>query len=302
MKMVFWGYNNYGEVVLDYFLRKGYNIPLIITPTANREKIKSLSKIVDKGVIVISITEHTPEEIIELVKNVKPDVMLSCSFKHKIPSELLCINGKKIINIHGALLPEYRGANMLNWLIIKGQEKTGVTLHYMDAELDAGDILAEISYPILFEDDANSLKKRMYQKTLELFDNCWNEIVNNRITPIKQDHTKAYYYPGRKPSDGLINWHSNAIDVYNLVRALVQPFPGAFTFYNGKKVIIERAEIIYDNRVHFKSGRIVEVGDNFIVATTLYNKIKINRILDAEAPENTVSFTTFKKDTFFSNE
>lgn len=301
MKMVFWGYNNYGEFILDYFQKKGYIIPLIITPSSDAEKISRIKNITGNKSRIISISESFSGEIIKSIEQINPDVMLSCSFKYKIPDELLIINKKKIINIHGALLPEFRGANMLNWVLIKGCQTTGITLHYMENTLDSGDILAQISYPIYFEDDAVSLKKRMFEKTLELFDNSWNNIISGKALPQKQDHSKAHYYPARKPEDGLINWKLNAIDVYNLSRALVSPFPGAFSFYNGMKYIFEKIEIYNDNQVHFKSGKIIEVTSEYMLVSTLYNLVKVLKIYKATPNRTETSFKVFKPNTFFTN-
>lgn len=301
MKMVFWGYNNYGEIVLHYFVKKGYTIPLIITPSSDCDKSKRIQEVAGNGVKVISITDFTISKIKREIESVNPDVMLSCSFKYKIPKECLLISNKKIINIHGAKLPEFRGANMLNWVIIEGCNKTGVTLHYMSENIDAGEIISYIEYPIYEYDDALTLKDRMYRKTIELLNKEWDNIINNIIKPKKQDHSKAKYYPARVPDDGLINWRANAKEIYNLTRALVSPFPGAFTFYDNSKLVIERCKVIVDNKVHFKPGKIIDVKSNYILVTCLYNMLEIKQIVDFKTKE-TVSFKIFEKNKFFTND
>ncbi len=219
------------------------------------------------------------QRIFKMIKEINPHMMISCSFKEKIPEELLSIEGNRIINIHGALLPEYRGANMLNWVLVKGCSETGITMHYMDKELDSGDIISQVKYPIEYNDDAVSLKKKMFKKVGQLLDEGIDFILHNRV-PVKQDHSKGYYYLARSPTDGKVNWNSNAVDIYNLVRALVYPFPGAFSYNGEKKYIFEKVEVVVNNLVCFSPGRIIEVGSNHIVVSAQYNLIKILVIRD----------------------
>lgn len=301
MKMIFWGHNNYGCFVLKYFIRKGYSIPLVITPSNDENKLFQLKSILGEAARIISILNFSEDELIEMVHEINPNVMLSCSFKYKIPSSLIQIKNLKIINIHGAILPHYRGANMLNWVIIKGCNESGITLHYMDETLDTGDILASIKYPINANEDANIIKNRMFEYTIKLFDENWEEIINNRCRIIKQDHSKGYYFPARKPEDGLINWHSNAKDINNLIRALVKPFPGAFSFYEGIYFRFEKAEILIDNKVHFKPGKIIKSDKNYIIVTSIYNLLKVTEIYD-ENSHKIKNLTQFKLNTFFKND
>ena len=279
MKIVFWGHNSFGELVLKYLINSGHKIPLIITPTKSSvDKINTL-KAYNSESEIVRMGSVTSQQIIKKIKGTSPDIMLSCSFKEKIPEELIEINGIKIINIHGALLPEYRGANMLNWVLIKGCNETGITMHYMDKTLDSGDIISQVKYPIDINDDAVSLKRKMFIKVIELLDDGLHAIANNRRL-IKQNHTKGYYYFSRKPDDGKISWEGNAIDIYNLVRALVSPFPGAFSYYMNKKYIIDKAEVVFDNLVHYSPGKIMKVRPDYIIVSSHYNLVKILEFRD----------------------
>lgn len=297
MTLVFWGYNNLGEHVLKYFIRRKYLVPLVISPTDDQVKNDRLRAIVGDDGTVCSVRSTSSERIKQMIESVRPDMMFSCSFRYKIPKDLIEVNGVRIVNLHGAKLPEYRGGNMINWVLVNGLTETCVTLHYIAEQIDTGDVLAEKYYPIYKTDTAVSLKKRMAENIYKLFDEKLDDILNKKIIPQKQDHSKAYYYPARKPEDGLINWKSNAVDVYNLVRALVSPFPGAFTYYEGRKVIIESCEVLIDNKVHFKQGKIVEVCDDYIIVSTLFNLIKVNEIRDFDFKS-----LDFKQGEFFSSD
>lgn len=278
MKLIFWGYNDLGEHVLKYFINNGYDIPMIISPSSDKVKNSRLKTLLNGGTRVISIRDTDHEVLEKEILAISPDIMIACSFRYKIPPNLIKIGGVNIINIHGAKLPHYRGGNMINWAIIKGLEETAITLINMEETIDTGDILAEKKIPIYYKDTAVTLKERMYTAIYELFDECLKDIIDKKIVPREQDHTKAYYLPARKPGDGLINWESNAIDIYNLVRALVCPYPGAFTYYRDKKVIIEKASLIIDNRYYMHPGRIIDLGHNYIIATTQYNLLKIEEL------------------------
>lgn len=272
------GYNTFGEAVLSHLLKKGYDIPLIVTPNpSNPEKIETLKKLTKNRIPIYQIGDYDKSEIIDKINKANPNMILACSFKSIVPKELITTFYGKLINIHGALLPLFRGANMLNWVILSGCEKTGVTLHYMDDTLDSGPILAEIQFPIYPTDDVISLKARMFEKTMELLDDKLGDIINGRITPQEQDHSLARYYPARKPDDGRIEWGKNAIDVHNLTRALVKPYPGAFCYYKGEKITLDKTEVELTNKLYKRPGMIMEIIGGKVKVATGYNMLVINK-------------------------
>ena len=280
-KVIFFGHNSFGIHVLKYLLRKKYEVPVImVPPNSDREKINEIKSICPDSDIIES-RKFTAQELAEKIKENGDCVLLSCSYKALIPREVVRLG---IINIHGALLPEWRGANMLNWVIIKGCKKSGVTLHYMEETLDSGDIIDIIEYPLYPDDTIGMVRKRMFEKTTELLDRCWESLLRGELTARKQDHRLARYYPSRSPADGRINWRLNAIDIYNLVKALVYPYPGAFCFYKGQRIIIEETSVEIDNKPHFRPGKISAVDkDGHIKITTGYNLLVIKRVRDKEA-------------------
>jgi methionyl-tRNA formyltransferase len=282
-KVVFLGHNSYGVFVMNYLLQKGHQIPcVIVPPTSTPDKIQAVRQALPRAEIVEGKRLSGPE-MAEVIKRYDYNTVLSCSYKGIIPKEVIRLG---VINIHGAILPEWRGANMLNWVIIKGCSKSGITLHYMDETLDTGDIIDIIEYPINYEDDVNTVKQRMFQKTAELFDRCWEPLLNGQIKAKPQDHSLARYYPARRPEDGRIDWSQNAVDIYNLIRALVEPYPGAFCYAKGEKLIIEKAEVEIDNRPHFKPGKVLSVGEGAACrVSTGYNLLVVRKLRDSKAIE-----------------
>ncbi len=190
-----------------------------------------------------NIPVHTPPspntpEWVEQIKKLNPDAIFSFYYRQLIKDEILSIPPKGAYNLHGSLLPRYRGRAPVNWVIVNGEKETGLTLHHMVKRADAGDIVAQKSVPISDDDTALTL----YHKLVPVVETILRETVplieSGRAPRIAQDESKAALVRGRKPEDGLINWTSTAQQIYNLVRAVTHPYPGAFTFYQGKKLLV----------------------------------------------------------------
>ena len=157
-----------------------------------------------------------------------------------IVPEIFTIPPLGTINVHGALLPQYRGGNILNWVIINGETKTGVTLHYIDTGVDTGDIIAQKKFSIEFEDTARDVKKKIICGGLKLLEKELPKIYSRQNNRIKQDDSKAHHYSPRKPENGEFSWDWSSEKIYNLIRGLVKPWPGAFYYTpEGEKVVID---------------------------------------------------------------
>lgn len=293
MKLVFWGYNPMGEHALRFFLENGIEVPVVITPSDEAEKLASLRALLGKQTEIIPITAQPYHALRKHLEQVAPDLMISCSFRYKIPAELLAINGVRIFNVHGARLPHFRGGNMLNWTVINGASEMVLTLHIVEEMLDTGDVLAEVAFPIAWHDDVNAVKSGMYSALHRLFSENLDHLRNKSFTPRPQDHTLARYFPARTPEDGRINWNTNAVDIYNLVRGLVAPYPGAFTYYKGRVLIVERAEVVFNNRVYMSPGKVIRVTDEGILVSTLFNLLKITEIRGVDLAKSGIEPGTF---------
>lgn len=177
---------------------------------------------------------------VKWVKELKPDLGIICSYSIRVPEEVINIPSKGILNIHGGLLPEYRGANILNWVLINGEKETGVTIHKVMIEIDTGPIVAIKRVPIEFTDTALSLRKRIAEASITLIKENWRLFCLTPIPAYPQDESRARRWKKRREEDGLIDWNRPATEIYNLIRALVPPWPGAFYIdSNGKKVVID---------------------------------------------------------------
>ena len=197
-------------------------------------------------------------------------IIFVVSWRYMIPSKIY--NKAKIGSylFHDSLLPEYRGFSPTVWSIINGKKYTGVTLLEIDQKVDSGDIVDQIKIPIHIDDKISDVMKRVTQTYLDLLEKNINNIINGEINTIHQDHSTATYTQKRLPSDNLIDWKLSTIEIYNFIRALSRPYPGAFTFINKTKLIIWQAKLV-DNSTEFIGipGRLVKIipGEGVIVIT-----------------------------------
>ena len=155
--------------------------------------------------------------------------------------EILGIPPLGAMNLHGSLLPKYRGRAPVNWVLVKGETETGVTLHFMTEKPDAGDIVGQAAVPIAFDDTAFTLFGKMEESASRLLADLLPRIANGQIPRRPNDLSHGSYFGGRRPEDGRIDWSRPAVEIYNLVRAVTRPYPGAFTELAGEKLTVWRA-------------------------------------------------------------
>ncbi len=180
---------------------------------------------------------------IDLIRKLAPDLILSFYYRRILSRELLAIPRLGGINLHGSLLPKYRGRSPVNWVLVNGESETGVTLHYMVEKADAGDIIAQRRVLIDREDTALSLFRKMTVAAAKLLKETYPLIKAGTAPRTPQDSQSASIFGGRRPEDGKITWESSAFSIYNLIRAVTHPYPGAFTFHNGRKLYIWAANV-----------------------------------------------------------
>jgi methionyl-tRNA formyltransferase len=192
-----------------------------------------------------SIPVYDPERLrdgtwTDILRSISPDFIFSFYYRYMIPQEILDLARVAALNLHGSLLPKFRGRCPVNWVLIKGEEKSGVTLHVMEAKPDAGDIVAQKEVEIVFEDTAHTLFLKLAAAARTLMKDVLPKVLSGDF-PRKAQTGVSSYFGGRRPEDGLINWSDDAITIYNLIRAVTHPYPGAFTYLEGKKLFIWRA-------------------------------------------------------------
>jgi len=193
----------------------------------------------------LGIPVYSPENVNDskwasMIREIGPDIIFSFYYRKMIPGAILDIPRIGAFNLHGSLLPRYRGRCPVNWVMIAGEEETGVTLHDMIEKPDAGDVVAQKKVAIAFEDDVLSVYIKMVKAARELMRDILPNLAAGTFTRIPQSGIPSYF-GGRKPEDGIIDWGKDALSIYNLTRAVTHPYPGAFTYLDGKKLLIWKA-------------------------------------------------------------
>jgi methionyl-tRNA formyltransferase len=186
-------------------------------------------------------TDVNLPENIALIRKIAPGFIFSFYYRNMIGQELLDIPGNGALNLHGSLLPRYRGRAPVNWAVINGESETGATLHYMVEKPDAGDMVDQEMVPILFTDTALDLFNKVTDAAVKVIGRSWPLLATGKARRTPMNLAAGSYFGGRKPADGLIDWTMGAVRIYNLIRGVTHPYPGAFTYLDGMKVTIWQA-------------------------------------------------------------
>ncbi len=248
MRIIIFGYHNVCHVCLEELLRLNEKVIGVVTHRDDPNEniwFKSVHDLAVKNNIPVFFPSDVKDSsFYETVKKLDPEIIFSFYYRYIIPERILKIPKYGSINLHGSLLPKYRGRCPVNWVLVNGEKVTGVTLHYMKKSPDTGDIISQKEVPISYDDDAFTLFNKITEAARILFRETWPLIKSGKSGRIPQDATKATYFSGRKPEDGLINWKNSSADIHNLIRAVTHPYPGAFTFYKGEKLFIWKSELM----------------------------------------------------------
>jgi len=240
-KVVVCAYHNVGYRCTEELIRQGAEVALIFThEDSPSEEIwfSSVRELAESHKIPWRTSDINTPENVALLREIAPDLIISFYYRNMIRGEVLEIPGLGALNLHGSLLPRYRGRVPVNWAIINGETETGATLHYMVEKPDAGDIVDQEKVPILFTDTALDLFNKVTEAAVTVIRRSWPLLASGTAPRIPMNLADGSYFGGRKPADGLIDWTKGAVPIYNLIRGVTHPYPGAFTFLAGRKVTI----------------------------------------------------------------
>lgn len=186
----------------------------------------------------------------DFLSNKEIDVLISVNYLFLIEEDLLKLPQKLAFNIHGSLLPKYRGRTPHVWAIINNEKVTGITAHVIDSGCDTGDIIEQVKVSIKDTDTGADILTKYEALYLPLIDSVLGKIHSQSLITVPQDSSKASFFGKRSPEDGRINWSWQRERIYNWVRAQSFPYPGAFTFYKDEKLIIDKLDLVdyaFDN-------------------------------------------------------
>jgi methionyl-tRNA formyltransferase len=243
-KIVACAYHNVGYRCLEELINQGADIRLIFThEDSPTEQIwfSSVRELAEKHSIPYITSNINEPENVKRVREISPDFLLSFYYRNMIKPEILEIPASGALNLHGSFLPKYRGRVPINWAIINGETETGATLHYMVEKPDAGDIVDQEKVDITFTDTAHDVFGKVNLAAVTVIKRAWPKLVAGTAARIPMSLAAGSYFGGRKPEDGRIDWSKSAVQIYNLIRGVTHPYPGAFTTLAGKQVIIWQA-------------------------------------------------------------
>jgi len=200
---------------------------------------------------------------VQKIKKMAPDILFSFYYRNMVSSDILNIPPSGCLNLHGSLLPKYRGRCPINWVLVNGETETGVTLHYMTPKADDGDIVCQKKMLISDTDTARTLHDKASKATANMLDEILPQIREGKPPRTPQDHSLANYFGGRGPEDGKIDWSQDAKDIKNLVRAVSRPYPGAFSYMGHRKCIFWSVSVV--NESGGIPGTVLSV-DPFVIA------------------------------------
>ena len=230
------------------------------------------------GINLYKVSNINDSYVIDQIKSAAPDVIFELGWSQIISPEILQIPKKGCIGVHASLLPKNRGAASLNWSLIKGERKTGVTLFYLAERPDDGDMIAQKEFDIDERDDIDTLHVKSDLASVEILMENIDAIRNDAVKRIKQDPNQVTHTPRRKPEDGVIDWNKSSLELYNWIRAQTHPFPGAFTFWKNKKLYVWRARVS-DYKSNSRQGEVSIVkSEQGIFVNTSDNMIFLERI------------------------
>ena len=258
-RCVLFAYHEMGHGCMEAFLKMGAPIAALFTHRDDpREEIwwSSCAELAARHRIPVHIDESV-ETAAAKIGTLKPSVIYSFSYRHLIPENVLALASLGAFNLHPSLLPAYRGRAPVNWVLVNGERETGVTLHHMVARADAGDIVGQRAVAIDDGDNALTLYRKLVPLGVELVEDLHPKIVAGSAPRLKMDISKGSYFGRRKPEDGRIDWRWPARRIFNLVRAVTHPYPGAFCFVDGKKLMIWETKIGAENGSCGEPGKVV---------------------------------------------
>ncbi|GLW38527.1 bifunctional polymyxin resistance protein ArnA [Pectobacterium carotovorum subsp. carotovorum] len=250
MKTIVFAYHDIGCVGLEALKLAGYEIQAVFTHSDAPGENHFYGSVA-KAAAEMDVPVFAPEDInhplwVNRIRELAPDVIFSFYYRTLLSDDILQLPAFGAFNLHGSLLPRYRGRAPVNWVLVNGETQTGVTLHKMVSRADAGDIVAQSVVAIDEEDTALTLHGKCRTAAAALLAQQLPLIRSREITLTPQDESRASYFGRRTAADGLIDWHKSAREINNLIRAVTEPYPGAFTFLGERKVTIWRARVVKD--------------------------------------------------------
>jgi methionyl-tRNA formyltransferase len=275
MNIVFFGSAHFAVPSLEALVKAGYNILSVVTQP-DRKKGRHLGLFgtqVKTSAQQLGLKIFQPESInsavsVRFLQGLEADLFVVIAYGQILSAKILGLPKIFALNVHASLLPKYRGAAPINWVIINGEKTTGITVMKMVQKMDAGPLILQRQLNIQDEDTVITLEEKLSRLAAASLLDSLAAIKNKSYNLISQNEIEASFAPKLKKSDGIINWHDSAEDIHNLIRGCLD-WPGAFTYYQGKLLKIYKAKVIPLSSYPIipSAGTILKVSGDTIVVT-----------------------------------
>jgi methionyl-tRNA formyltransferase len=247
VRAVVFAYHDVGVRCLKTLLSGGVQVPLVVTVADDPHETQWFASVAetarDYGLAVVTPDNPNTPEFAARLAALEPDFLFSFYYRALLGAALLECARRGALNMHGSLLPRYRGRAPVNWAIVNGERETGATLHHMVARADAGDIVDQQAVPILEDDEASEVYTKVTVAAEIVLERSLPGLIAGRAPRRAQPIVPGQYFGRRRPEDGRIDWHWPARRIHDLVRAVAPPFPGAFGEVAGQRWSVLRTRV-----------------------------------------------------------
>lgn len=272
MKIIFMGTPDFAVPSLEMLVSEGYEVVAAVTqpdkPKGRGNKLTAppvKEFAIKSGIQVLQPAKIKTSEFVEQIRELQPDLLITAAYGKILSKELLEVPVLGCINVHGSLLPAYRGAAPINWAVINGEEKTGITTMFTDVGLDTGDMLLKRELAIGPDMTVGELHDKMAVLGAQVLRDTLSELKKGTLKRIPQDDSVSTYAPMMNKELGLIDWSKKASEIHNLVRG-TDPWPGAYTLLEGNRMRVWKTALTKESADSSQeNGRILKVYDQGIL-------------------------------------
>jgi methionyl-tRNA formyltransferase len=244
---VVFAYHNVGVRCLKVLLAHGVEVPLLLTHADDPRETAWFASVAttaaDYGIAALAPEDPNTPAVVARIAALAPDFLFSFYYRRMLGDSLLALPARGALNMHGSLLPKYRGRAPVNWAVLAGERETGATLHYMTLKPDQGDVVGRTAVPILPDDSAREVFDKVTVAAEMTLDAVLPALLSGTAPRVPQDLARGGYFGARRPEDGTIDWMQHASSIHNLVRAVAPPYPGAFTSVGGVPARVLRTRV-----------------------------------------------------------
>jgi methionyl-tRNA formyltransferase len=280
MKVVFMGNHTVGVRTLEALHAAAQVVGVVAHPLDPEDGVRYESVFcfaVERGWNVTRGKANDPG-IKTFVSNAKADLIWITDYRYLLPTAVLTLAPLGAVNLHPSLLPKYRGRASINWAILKGETRLGLTAHFVDHGMDTGDIIEQTSFELRDNQDVGDCLEILYPLYTKITRQVLEYFYADKVPRRPQDHSQASEFSRRRPEDGAINWNEPAHKIRDLIRAVAYPYPGAFTTLNGTKLVVWKAVVAPTMSPSSEAGCVLRTGQDGITVQCGQGSLLLTRV------------------------